>query len=321
MTIKEQVLSSLIKAQGKSVSGEALANELFCSRNAVWKAIKSLRSDGYRIDAVTNKGYCLAEENEIFSKISIEKYLKTDCDIILLDETESTNNYLKAKAESGAKENTVVIAKNQTKGKGRLGREFFSHESGVYMSILLKPKFAASKSLFITTAAAVAVSQAIEEISGRKAGIKWVNDIFIDNRKVCGILTEGSIDFETGGLHYAVLGIGVNVYYPNNDFPEELREIAGAVYKTKPKDKEIKQKLIAKIIDNFFEIYNNFESSGFMQEYKQKSIVLGKEIFVLKGEKRKKAKAIDIDDNACLIVKYENGETEVLSSGEVSVRL
>ena len=88
MTIKEQVLSSLIKAQGKSVSGEALANELFCSRNAVWKAIKSLRSDGYRIDAVTNKGYCLAEENEIFSKISIEKYLKTDCDIILLDETD-----------------------------------------------------------------------------------------------------------------------------------------------------------------------------------------------------------------------------------------
>lgn len=252
---------------------------------------------------------------------SIKEYLKTDCDIILLDEIDSTNNYLKSAAEKGGKEKTVVIAERQSAGKGRLGRDFFSPESGLYMSILLKPSFSAEKSLFITTAAAVAVSDAVEEISDKKTGIKWVNDIFIGDKKICGILTESSIDFKTGGLNYAVLGIGVNIYHPVSGFPDELKDIAGAIFEENPQDNQIKQKLISRIIDNFFKIYEDFENSDFMKEYKQKSIILGKEVFVVKGENKEQATALDINDNARLVVRYENGETEELSSGEVSVRL
>ena len=321
MTIKEQVLKILIDNKGKSVSGETIADQLFCSRNAVWKAIKSLRDEGYTIDAVTNKGYSLVDDGGVFSSISVEKRLKNDCKVIVLESVDSTNNYLKKLAENGEKENTVVIAECQSSGKGRLGRNFFSPKSGLYLSILLRPDFSAEKSLFITTAAAVAVSDAIEEVSGKKTGIKWVNDIFIGKKKVCGILTEASVDFETGGLYYAVLGIGVNIYHPDDDFPPEIRDIAGAVFDEKPCDKDLKQKLAAAVINNFFNIYNNIESSDFMQRYKQKSCVLGKEIFVLKNETKTKATVLDIDEKAGLVVKYENGEVKTLSSGEVSIRL
>ena len=253
--------------------------------------------------------------------INIKKYLETDCEIICLEETTSTNDYLKSLAKAGNPEKTVVIAKRQTNGKGRLGRSFYSPEdSGIYMSILLRPSFSPQKSLFITTAAAVATALAIDEISDEKTGIKWVNDIFINDKKVSGILVEGAVNSE-GAFDYAVVGIGVNIYNPENDFPKELKDIAGAVFETKGEDEDKKEKLIAKILDFFFEIYDNFETSDFMKTYKQKSIVLGKNIFVIKSDERKKAKAIDIDSNAHLVVEYENGERESLFSGEVSIRL
>ena len=225
MTIKQQVLKVLLENKGKSVSGESLGNKLFCSRNAVWKAIKSLRNDGYKIIATTNKGYSLIEETAEFTAETIKKYINCESEIILLDEIDSTNNFLKQKAESGEKSGTVIIAKRQTGGKGRLGRSFFSPQGGMYLSILLRPQISAEKSLFITTAAAVAVCRAIEKVSNKKSGIKWVNDVFIDNKKVCGILTEASLDFETGGLYYAVVGIGVNLYYPKNSFPNDIKSI------------------------------------------------------------------------------------------------
>ncbi|MBQ4156373.1 MAG: biotin--[Clostridia bacterium] len=315
MTIKQQVLNELLKANGKSVSGQVLAEKLFCSRNAIWKAIKTLQSEGYEICATTNKGYWL-DTNELTIE-KINEQLKTKCKIILLKSVDSTNNYLKIIAEKGGEENTVVIAKSQTKGKGRMGRNFFSDNCGVYMSLLLRPSVSASKSLFITTAAAVAVANAVETVTGNDTKIKWVNDIFVNGKKVCGILTEASIDFETGGLCYAVLGIGINIKKPKNDFPKEIREIAGVISE-KSVDSSL---LIAEILNNFFEIYNNFEKSNFMSEYKSKSMVTGKDIFVLRGEEKRPAKAIDIDDKARLLVEYENGEREYLSSGEVSVRL
>ena len=319
MTIKQQVLKVLLENKGKSVSGESLGNKLFCSRNAVWKAIKSLRNDGYKIIATTNKGYSLIEETAEFTAETIKKYINCESEIILLDEIDSTNNFLKQKAESGEKSGTVIIAKRQTGGKGRLGRSFFSPQGGMYLSILLRPQISAEKSLFITTAAAVAVCRAIEKVSNKKSGIKWVNDVFIDNKKVCGILTEASLDFETGGLYYAVVGIGVNLYYPKNSFPNDIKSIAGTVFDSEI-DNDLKSKFTAEVINNFFEIYNNFENSDFMKEYKQKSIVLGKKITVIKGNNRKSATAIDIDDNARLTVEYENGEKETLFSGEVSIK-
>ena len=183
MTIKQQVLKILLENKDKSVSGEILAKKLFCSRNAVWKAIKSLKDDGYKISAVTNKGYRLLEETDCFTAETVKKYLNFDNEITLLEEVDSTNNFLKQKAENGALDGLVAVAKSQTGGKGRLGRSFFSPNSGLYLSILLRPDFSAEKSLFITTAAAVAVLKAIEKFTNKKAGIKWVNDVFIENKK------------------------------------------------------------------------------------------------------------------------------------------
>lgn len=320
MTIKQQVLKALVKNMGKSVSGEQLSKELFCSRNAVWKAIKSLENDGYEIEATTNKGYCLKNENVTFSSVLVEKYLKTDCKVIVLDDIDSTNNYLKKLAEDGEKENTIVIAKHQSGGKGRMGRSFFSPKSGLYMSILLRPNFSAEKSLFITTATAVAVSDAIDSLSDKNSSIKWVNDVFIDSKKVCGILTEASIDFETGGLSYAVVGLGVNLYHPADGFPEDIKNIAGTVFDSEISGDE-KAKFAAEIINGFFNIYNNFENSDFMKRYKRKSFILGKKINVIKGDKKTPATAIDIDDEARLLVEYETGERESLFSGEVSIKL
>ena len=316
MTIKQQVLLELINANGESVSGQALADKLFCSRNAVWKAIKMLKSQGYQIEATTNKGYSL-KSSDVISVEQIREKLKYDCDIILFDEIDSTNNYLKILAEKGATEKTVVIAKSQTSGKGRLGRTFHSSLGGVYMSLLLRPSFSAKQSLFVTTAAAVAVAKAIENKTGNKTGIKWVNDIFIDNKKVCGILTEASIDFETGGLMYAVLGIGINIKKPKDDFPDEIKQIAGVI----SEDEVDVSGLVAEVINNFFEIYYDFENSDFMNDYREKSFVIGKRINVIRGEQKIPAKALDIDNDARILVEYESGEREYLSSGEVSVRL
>ncbi|MGN0173599.1 MAG: biotin--[acetyl-CoA-carboxylase] ligase [Acutalibacteraceae bacterium] len=318
MTIKQQVLEALINKKGESVSGEQLAKELFCSRNAVWKAIKSLKDDGYKIDAVTNKGYCLKEESSLFSATSLESVLNNKCNVILLESIDSTNNYLKKLAEKGAQENTVVIANTQTGGKGRMGRSFYS-QNGLYLSILLKPKFPAEKSLFITTAAAVAVAEAIESVSGKKAKIKWVNDVFIDDKKVCGILTEAAMDLESGGLNYAVLGIGINIYNPDG-FPKEIENIAGTVFETEP-ESDVKLKLTQNVINNFFDIYNNIENSDFMKKYKEKSLIIGKKINVLKDGKSIEAKAIDIDENAKLLVEYPDKTLEKLYSGEVSINL
>ncbi len=317
MTIKQQVLTFLQGAKGESVSGQILADKLGCSRNAIWKAIKSLENEGYNIKATTNKGYLLVG-GDVLNVEEINNCLKKKCKIILLDTVDSTNNYLKRQAEKGERANTVVIAKSQTAGKGRMGRNFYSPGcSGLYMSILLKPTISAEKALFITTAAAVATAKAIETLTGNETKIKWVNDIFVKNKKVCGILTEAAIDFETGGLYYAVLGIGINLTVPKGDFPDELKQIAGAI-----SQQEIsKQDLVSEILNNFFEIYNDFENTDFMKIYKQKSLLIGKDIFVVKGETKTPAKAIDIDKTARLLVEYENGEREYLSSGEVSVRL
>ena len=201
-----------------------------------------------------------------------------------------------------------------------MGRSFFSPKSGLYMSILLRPNFSAEKSLFITTATAVAVSDAIDSLSDKSSSIKWVNDVFIDSKKVCGILTEASIDFETGGLSYAVVGLGVNLYHPADGFPEDIKNIAGTVFDSEISGDE-KAKFAAEIINGFFNIYNNFENSDFMKRYKSKSFILGKKINVIKGDKKIPATAIDIDDEARLLVEYETGERESLFSGEVSIKL
>lgn len=323
MNVKEQLLNYFENNIGECISGAKIASELGVSRNAVWKAVKILCEEGYSIESVSNKGYIMNIDKEIISSSSVAKFLSNpqNFDIEVIKSVTSTNTVLKEEAANGEKEGKVLIALEQTMGKGRMGRTFFSpSDTGIYMSILLRPAFNASDSLFITTAAAVAVAKAIEDIAPVEAKIKWVNDIYCDNKKVCGILTEASINVETAGLEWAVLGIGINITKPKNDFPDDIKNIAASIFDESDYNGQVKSKLAAGVINYFWEYYENIQEKLFMEEYRNRSCVIGKEIRIIERDKQVKAKAIDIDNEARLIVELEDGTIKKLSSGEISIR-
>ncbi|MCR5836390.1 MAG: biotin--[acetyl-CoA-carboxylase] ligase [Lachnospiraceae bacterium] len=322
MKVKDEVLKKLEENKGDFFSGASLANDLKVSRNAIWKAVNSLKNEGYNISSVTNKGYCLSNDSDIISKQSISKYIATKAplDIQVFQTVTSTNTVLKEMAAKGAAEGTVVIATNQTNGRGRLGRSFHSPaDTGIYFSILLRPKMSAENSLFLTTSAAVAIAKAIEDVKDCRADIKWVNDIYINNKKVCGILTEGSFNVENNELDYAIVGIGINILPPKDDFPEDIKNKAGAIFSQGEDVSEVSSKLVAHVLNYFFDYYNNLTSKSFFEEYKSRSFLLGKDIHILDGNGKIPATAIDLDESCHLIVRLEDGTTKELSSGEVSV--
>lgn len=322
MAVKDEVLAFLENNKGLAVSGEEIAGELGVTRNSVWKAIKSLKAEGYVIEGVTNRGYTLIDSKDILSAQSIRKYIKKaqDCQIIIMSTVDSTNNEAKSLAAKGAGEWTVVISEEQTAGKGRLGKRFSSPgKTGIYMSIVLRPAFSAADSLAITTAAAVAVARGVEDISKRKTQIKWVNDVFMDNLKICGILTEASMSFESGGLEYAVLGIGINVKRPEGGFPPELEGIAGAAYDTECGD-ETRSRIIAGVLDRFYECYVNLPDKGFLEEYRKRSMLTGKTIEFTAGGEPGTGVVEDIDGNAGLVVRLASGELKTFTSGEITLK-
>ncbi len=317
MNIKEKVLEIMENSRGKRISGAEIAVRLGVSRNAVWKAVNSLKADGHIIESEASKGYMLSDESDIFTARSVEALLgelNSRFSVTVADSVDSTNSELKRTAEKGGKEGEVLIAKTQTNGRGRLGRSFYSpDDTGLYMSILLRPLFSAEKALYITTAAAAAVSEAIDVVTGRSSEIKWVNDIYLDGKKVCGILTEASIDFESGGLQYAVLGIGVNV--STKDFPEELKNIASDI----GGNRRMLPILSAEIIRRFSAYYDALGTLSFLGSYRERSLLIGKDISFEKSGKIMRAKAVDIDEKARLVVVTESGERIALSSGEVTL--
>ena len=320
MSTKDELLRLFESSKGEWLSGGEIAEKLQISRTAIWKAVESLRADGYAIEAVKSRGYCLSPDTDIVSSQGVKKYLAKELDITVLEEVISTNTLLKEMAAAGEKEGKIVIANSQTGGKGRMGRKFFSpRNSGVYISVLLRPDaMAPERALKITTMAAVAASRAIEEVTGKEAKIKWVNDIFVDGLKVVGILTEASMSMESGRLEFAVLGIGFNVYQPEGGFPEELREIAGALLSEKMPD--AKNRIAAAFLNHFFEIYDDAEHLHYEDYYREKSLVLGKDVDVLAASGTRRALVLDITDDCNLIVRYEDGSEGVLSSGEVRIR-
>ena len=211
----------------------------------------------------------------------------------------------------------------QTAGKGRLGRSFFSPREGIYLSIIIKPTFDLSRSILVTAAAAVAVAEAVECVCKQKTEIKWVNDVYLKGKKICGILTEGITDFETGQIDALVIGIGVNTTVKG--FPDNILNTVGAV-----EGDYSKAALAAEIISKTLHFTENLEKRTFVNSYKQKSLVIGKDIRVYKGRYNISpedelpglpAKAIGIDDDGCLIVLYPDGQKETLSTGEISIRL
>jgi len=327
MSSKSNVLKVLEQNRGKSISGQELASTLNISRAAIWKSIQELKKEGYSIDAVTNKGYSLSSESDVLSSQGIAPYLndKEMADKIIVHKTlPSTSQTAKMLALDGAEHGTVILSECQTLGRGRLGRSFFSPaNTGIYMSIILRPKLAVTNSVLITTAVSVAICNAIETITGIHAQIKWVNDIFVNNKKVCGILTEAVTDFESGNVEFIVIGIGLNFNTTISDFPTEIQDIAGSLYDEKPNGISRNQ-LIAEIINQVFDVCNDLEEKKYLNEYKKRSLIVGKEIEVIhlnnNLNKKSFAVAIDIDDNGCLIVKNQDGSLSTLSSGEVQIR-
>lgn len=250
----------------------------------------------------------------------ISKYITCNkVEIEYYDTLPSTNLFLKEHAAKH-KEGLTIIAGTQTKGRGRFDRKFYSPEdSGIYMSILLRPDFSDFDATLITSAAAVAVAKAAEKLSGKKTQIKWVNDVLIDGKKICGILTEAAIDPKIGKPEYVVLGIGINAFAPAGGFDDEIKDIAGFVFDDK--DSNAKARLTAEVINLFMHYYENLRERKFLTEYRKRSMVIGKKITVIKNSQKTDATAISIDEHCRLLVEYENRTREFLSSGEVSIKI
>ena len=320
MTTKETVLQCLTQADGAAVSGAQMAEQAGVSRAAVWKAICALRDDGYAIDAVTRGGYTLRADGGRLTAAAVTARLRTPgLAVTALENTDSTNTCVRRLAEDGAPEGTVVVAAAQTAGRGRSGKSFLSPAgTGLYMSVLLRPQLAMGDALLITTAAAVAVAHAVERVAAVTAQIKWVNDVYVDGKKVCGILTEGALDLENGGLRYAILGIGINICPPAGGFPPELAPIAGAL--TETGGEALRAPLAAAVLDEFFVLYPHLTEKPFYDDYVSRSLLTGRQIEVLRGGMHLPATALGIDRDLHLRVRYADGSEENLAAGEVSTR-
>lgn len=324
MTTKEKLLALLEDSKGTFFSGEEIARTLQVSRAAVWKAVNALREDGYIVDAATNKGYRLSPDSDILSPQGIRRFLKPeyrDLDLTVLPTAPSTNALVREKANQGRPEGCIIIACEQTAGRGRYGRQFFSPvDSGVYLSLLLRPTaYSPQQATCLTAAAAAAMCQAIEAVTGQQPGIKWVNDIFLHGKKVCGILTEAAVGLETGTLNYMVLGAGVNLYPPAEGFPEEIQSIAGSVLEHSCP--EAKNRLVGEFLNRFWDFYSHPECRAYLEDYRARSLAIGRNVTVLSAGKAVSAYAYGIDDDFRLLVRYENGDTEALSYGEIRIQL
>lgn len=317
---KIKVLELLEKNREESISGEAIAKELGISRNSVWKSITELRNNGYVIEAVTNKGYRISSTTDIISEQGIRPNLfgkAKDKKIIYFDEIDSTNTYAKQLAISDAEHGTVVVADCQTKGRGRFSRAFYSpSKNGIYMSIILKPKDLDLDNLTsITLLSANIICRVIEKYTTKKPMIKWVNDIYIENRKVCGILSEGSFDFESRTAGWIVVGMGLNVLKPKEGFPDEIKNIAGYI----SDDELSRNKLIADIMNEF--VNNEINEKDILIEYKSRLFILGKKVTVNSRKESYSAVVKDINEMGHLIVEKENGEVVELLSEEISIKI
>lgn len=322
MSVKNEILHILESNKGRNISGQELADMLNVSRTAVWKAINLLKNEGYLIETVPNKGYSLSASSDILSSEGIRLYLNEEfknIPITVFKTIGSTNSEAKLLAVKNAQHGTTIIAEEQTNGRGRFGRNFFSpSDSGIYMSIILKPHLNIANSVLITTAAAVAVCQSIDKFTDDTPQIKWVNDIFINGKKVCGILTEAVTNFESGMMDSVVVGIGINVKTKNKDFPQELQNTAGSIFDDK--NNFIRNQLTAEIINNILTISKDLEDKKFMQTYKQRSMILGEHILYKRDNEWHEGYALDIDDCGGLIVYTGDGQKITLNSGEVSIK-
>ncbi len=319
------VLELLEQNRGSFISGEQIGQSLNISRAAVWKAIKTLQSLNHQIESSTKIGYCLKSYSDVLSVDMITKLLNEKGDfnrpIYYYDEIDSTNRQAKRLALEGAVSGTVVISETQSEGRGRNGKSFYSPKgSGLYLSLLLKPKVDSSIALRVTSAAAVATHRAIKECTNKITKIKWVNDLYLDNLKVCGILTEGLSGFEVRQIESIVVGVGINFKEPESGYPDNINSVAGSLFKKDDKVELTRNELAASLILNLKKISDNLEDNSYLKEYRENSLVIGKNVQVIAPNETYTAFVKQIDDNGALVIELEDGSEKLLQSGEISLR-
>lgn len=318
MSLKEQILHILIEHRGQTVSGQQLANQFHVSRAAVWKAIRTLKEEGHLIQAGQNRGYTLLPNSDVLSVTAIAPLLLPPLNSELLtvvSQCSCTNDYMRQLAIHSAPAGTCFLADTQTNGRGRQGRTFYSPSGGLYLSMLLRPSLPIHESTFLTTAAAVAVCRAVKNICNISLKIKWVNDLFLNGKKVGGILTEAVTNLEGGTFEYAIVGIGLNIFF-REPVPDQLTSIITSLYDTEP-DQAIRCKLAAAILNELYQLEQNPSSS--LEEYRTLNFVPGKTIQIASGIRTGIAKALSITDQGHLLVEYPDHTQMTLNSGEVRI--
>lgn len=322
---RDRVLA-LLKESGESYcSGEKMSQALGLSRAAVWKAVDALRQEGYDISSVPNRGYRLEHSPDRLSAGELAGALNgctVGGNLICLDSVDSTNNYAKKLADEGAPHGTVVLCNQQTGGRGRRGNSFLSPAGkGLYLSVLLRPELPPMDVIDLTAWVAVAVCDAIEEVIGERPGIKWTNDIILRQKKLCGILTELSLEGESGALHYVVAGIGINVSQTAEDFGEEVSQVAISLEQALGR-KIRRADLAAAVIRSLDRLDRDFpaKKADYLARYRADCLTTGHEVRLIQKGQTRTAFAESIDDDFALVVRWSDGTREAITAGDVSVR-
>ena len=322
MEKKDEILRILRESKG-SVSGQELSGRIGISRTAVWKHIRSLEEEGYGIEAVNRKGYRLVHVPDSIASREVERFLTTQRmgrEICFLSRVDSTNQYAKRIAEEGACDGTLVIADEQTAGKGRSGRHWVTPpKSAASFTLILRPQLPPEKISMVTLVMGLAVADAFSHLYGLNAGIKWPNDVVAGGKKICGILTEMSA--EIGQVHYIVIGAGINANMAH--FPEEIRERATSLSLELGHDVN-RAELVAEVMNEFEHLYGLFEENGSLkelrEEYNSVCVNLNQMVRVLDPKGEYTGFARGINDSGALLVETKDGTIREVSSGEVSVR-
>jgi BirA family biotin operon repressor/biotin-[acetyl-CoA-carboxylase] ligase len=328
--MKYEILQALREAAPEFVSGEALSRLLGVTRTTVWKCINELRAQNYQIEASSRNGYRLVSGDGQLNGFEVAYRLGTAVigrKVLYFDFLDSTSNYAKKLALEGCEDGTAVLAGRQTAGRGRIGKGWDSQQNkGLYLSVVLKPEIPPEKIQLLTLAASVAVVDAIHKACGVDTGIKWPNDVILDGKKVCGILTE--MNCETDRVNFAVIGIGINLSQTAGDFPEDLRSRAVSLM-AHLQDRGVPGRVPGRLdlaravlseLDRGYALLNADCGSRIVEMWRQRSLTIGREVRVYGKDTQYTGTAVDVTDDGRLVVSCADGAVREVMSGEVSVR-
>jgi len=324
MALRESVLKALKAGNGEWVSGETLSQTLNVSRTAVWKQVQNLSTEGYKIESSPKKGYRISNPVDLLSPEEVKPGLLTEVfgqdNYFYYRQTDSTNKRARALANDGYPEGTVIVAEEQTDGRGRRGRSWYSPSNqGIYMSIILRPAFPLRQISRLSLLAGVASAEALKDELGLQPSIKWPNDILINGRKITGILSEAVTDMDS--IEYIVLGIGININNLPQEFPEDFRTPPTSVLAENGQPGS-RVKLLRKLLLSLERQYNFLEDDNFtpiLEKARRLSMTLGQKVYFDEGSEVISGEAIDLDDKGYLLVRDYKGTIHTVMSGEISL--